>query len=158
MLVLCGLSFLVGRYIQPLSERDSEVSICALAPRPDRLSHPPMQVVALPAGSTLPHAPLAMDPHARGMRAEPIEPLDPADLEAFFVEGSGLMGVRPPLPPAQSGDDFYHVIPFQVRKCDVWASSRSLRGGFSLAAPHRLMGGYCTAAGDPLIRGGVRMH
>ncbi len=32
-----------------------------------------------------------------------------------MIEKSGLLNVRPPLPPAESGDDFYHVIPFQVR-------------------------------------------
>ena len=146
MLVLCGLSFLVGRYVQPLSEGGREVSVYAPAPCLRRLIHPPKQVVAPPAGVTLPLSPHVPDPHARGIRAGPIDPQDPAQLEAFFVEGSGLMGVRPPLPPAQSGDDFYHVIPFQVRKCDVWASRSSREGIISLAAPHRLMKRYCTCS------------
>ena len=44
----------------------------------------------------------------------PIDPLDPAQLEQFMIEQSGLLKVRPPLPAAQSGDNFYHAIPFQV--------------------------------------------
>ena len=31
-----------------------------------------------------------------------------------MVESSGLMKVRPPLTPSQSGDSFYHAIPFQI--------------------------------------------
>lgn len=31
-----------------------------------------------------------------------------------MLESSGLLKVRPPLPAAASGDDFYHAIPFQV--------------------------------------------
>lgn len=74
---------------------------------------------------------LPQDPHARalggeeagpawGAHAGPIDPLDPAQLEAFFIDASGLMSVRPPLPPAQSGDNFYHVIPFQVPQSGVF--------------------------------------
>lgn len=44
----------------------------------------------------------------------PIDALDPAQLEQFMIESSGLLKVRPPLPAAQSGDNFYHAIPFQV--------------------------------------------
>ena len=44
----------------------------------------------------------------------PIDPLDPAQLEQVMLERSGLLKVRPPLPAAQSGDNFYHAIPFQV--------------------------------------------
>ena len=53
---------------------------------------------------------------AAGLHAElpPIDPLDPAQLEQFMLERSGLLKVRPPLPAAQSGDNFYHAIPFQV--------------------------------------------
>ena len=113
--MLCGLSFLVGRYVQPAGKRGSEVSISALAHfRTGSVIHQ-RQVVASPARGALLPALHASDPHARGVRAGPIEPLDSAQLETFFVEGSGMMGVRPPLPPVQSGDDFYHVIPFQVR-------------------------------------------
>ena len=31
-----------------------------------------------------------------------------------MIESSGLMKVRPPIAPAQSGDSFYHAIPFQI--------------------------------------------
>ena len=31
-----------------------------------------------------------------------------------MLESSGLLNVRPPLPPARSGDSFYHAIPFQA--------------------------------------------
>ena len=44
----------------------------------------------------------------------PIDALDPAQLEQFMIERSGILKVRPPLPAAQSGDNFYHAIPFQV--------------------------------------------
>jgi len=44
----------------------------------------------------------------------PIDPLDTAQLEQYMLESSGLLKVRPPLPAAASGDDFYHAIPFQV--------------------------------------------
>ena len=35
-------------------------------------------------------------------------------LEQFMIESSGLLKIRPPLKSAQSGDDFYHAIPFQI--------------------------------------------
>lgn len=44
----------------------------------------------------------------------PIDPLDPAQLEKFMLETSGLLKLRPPLPPGQTGDDFLHAIPFQI--------------------------------------------
>ena len=46
----------------------------------------------------------------------PIDALDPAQLEQFMIERSGILKVRPPLPAAQSGDNFYHAIPFQVSR------------------------------------------
>ena len=44
-----------------------------------------------------------------------VDPLDPAQFEQFALEKSGLLQVRPPLPAAVSGDNFYHALPFQVR-------------------------------------------
>lgn len=44
----------------------------------------------------------------------PLDPLDPVQLERFAIEGSGLLQLRPPLPAAASGDDFYHAIPYQI--------------------------------------------
>ena len=51
-----------------------------------------------------------------GAELPPIDALDPAQLEQFMIERSGLLKVRPPLPAAQSGDNFYHAIPFQVSR------------------------------------------
>lgn len=44
----------------------------------------------------------------------PKDPLDPAQLEQYMLEASGLLKVRPPLPAALTGDDFYHAFPFQI--------------------------------------------
>jgi prolyl 4-hydroxylase len=54
-------------------------------------------------------------PTAEEVAALPaIDPLDPTQLEQYMLESSGLLKVRPPLPPAKSGDNFYHAIPFQA--------------------------------------------
>lgn len=43
-----------------------------------------------------------------------INPLDPAQLENYMLEKSGILNVRPALPAAKSGDEFVRVIPFQI--------------------------------------------
>jgi hypothetical protein len=42
-----------------------------------------------------------------------LDPLDPAQLENFMVNGSGLRAARPPLVPGATGEGFYRSIPFQ---------------------------------------------
>ena len=46
-----------------------------------------------------------------------IDALDPAQLESFLLDTSGLLKVRPALKAAESGDNFLHAIPFQVSGC-----------------------------------------
>ena len=64
-----------------------------------------------------------------------IDPLDPAQLEQYLLESSGLLKVRPPLTPAKSGDNFYHAIPFQA------SGTASARVPAALA--HGATGAWC---------------
>eukprot|EP00798_Chlamydomonas_sp_ICE-L_P013953 gene13954-19889_t len=43
-----------------------------------------------------------------------LDPLDPTQMETTLLEASGLLDVRPPVPAAQSGDNFYRLIPMQI--------------------------------------------
>lgn len=43
-----------------------------------------------------------------------VDPLDPASLERWVLEESGLVNLRPPMAAAESGDPTYRVIPFQI--------------------------------------------
>lgn len=104
-ITLCAVSFLAGRLLQ---SRDSSVSnrrVLSLevkAPK-TRSVHLERRLEAVQPQHELSES---LQP--------PSDPLDPTQLEQWMIESSGLMKVRPPITPAQSGDSFYHAIPFQI--------------------------------------------
>uniref|UniRef100_A0A7S3R2Q1 Fe2OG dioxygenase domain-containing protein n=2 Tax=Dunaliella tertiolecta TaxID=3047 RepID=A0A7S3R2Q1_DUNTE len=60
------------------------------------------------------HQPSAVQPR-RVLRGIPKpDPLETAELENYLLKTSGLLEVRPPLQPAETGDAFLRLIPFQV--------------------------------------------
>lgn len=104
---LCILTFLLGRFVQQSS----------LLPEPGAIPEETTKlsrraVVEVPVNSreVLPAEVKAPVPCLHS----DLDPLDPAQLERSFLELTGLNRIRPPMPAAQSGDDFYRVIPFQI--------------------------------------------
>ncbi|KAL6752875.1 hypothetical protein V8C86DRAFT_532734 [Haematococcus lacustris] len=51
---------------------------------------------------------------SRSLPSPPSDPLNPAQLESYMLEASGLLQVRPPITPAFSGDRTVRAIPFQI--------------------------------------------
>jgi prolyl 4-hydroxylase len=62
------------------------------------------------AGQKAPTAQLALVP----LPKVSVDPLDPVQLQNWVLDSSGLLKVRPPMPPAASGYDTTFVIPFQI--------------------------------------------
>jgi len=101
VLLLCGLSFLAGRFLQQSAE----------LPPPDGTQITARKALSLPLKEEAPA--VVTRAHARTLAA-PLDPLDPVALEQYMLTTSGLLDVRPPLPAAASGDNFVHAIPFQI--------------------------------------------
>ena len=129
VLVLCAFSFLAGRFIQQSGELPTPNDVSALT-----LPHARVYAQLVDLGLMLRILQAAL--HSRRKLAlvapeettiaftkptteeaampAPVNPLDTVQLEQYLLESSGLLKLRPPLPPAKSGDNFYHAIPFQV--------------------------------------------
>jgi prolyl 4-hydroxylase len=128
VLVLCGLSFLAGRFIQQSGDLPSPNDVSSLGvPHarvyPQLVDLGPMLRIlqaathsrrklslVVPEETTIAKKPTTEE----GSMPAPVNPLDTVQLEQYLLESSGLLKLRPPLPPAKSGDNFYHAIPFQV--------------------------------------------
>jgi prolyl 4-hydroxylase len=94
--ILCALSFWAGQKIQNAYDVGAAIEVTSARRLVQASEVAEVVVVKAPA-------PISE-----------VDPLDPSQLEPYLIKQSGLMQLRPPLPAAPSGDDFYHVIPFQI--------------------------------------------
>ncbi|MEW5303489.1 MAG: hypothetical protein WDW36_006175 [Sanguina aurantia] len=105
VLALCLVTFMAGRFVQQGSQ----------LPVPDSLQAGGL--VSSQSGAEA-QASRALRAAAREVTAPTaqyhVDPLDPASFEHYAIEQSGLLRLRPAMPPAASGDPSYHVIPFQI--------------------------------------------
>eukprot|EP00798_Chlamydomonas_sp_ICE-L_P001307 gene1307-32657_t len=105
-IVLCVFCFVAGRYLQQNAEL------------PDAGSTPQARRALTMTTSDLNSESVVSSQQAKSSQPG-IDPLDPAQLENYLLDASGLLNVRPPVPVGQSGDDFVRLMPFQILSwCD----------------------------------------
>ncbi|GLI68633.1 hypothetical protein VaNZ11_013003 [Volvox africanus] len=120
VILLCIFSFIFGRFTQQgtqlpeptpvqltgavrkLGSVDARVSTISEISQP----HQEQQAVAEGATATT----TALLPAAKVS----IDPLDPVQLENWVLDTTGLLKIRPPMSPAETGSENVYVIPFQI--------------------------------------------
>ncbi|MEW5309985.1 MAG: hypothetical protein WDW38_001822 [Sanguina aurantia] len=106
VLALCLVTFMAGRFVQQGSQLPVPDSLQAGG----RVSSQEIGVEAQASRALRAAAQVVTAPTAQYH----VDPLDPASFEHYAIEQSGLLRLRPAMPPAASGDPSYHVIPFQI--------------------------------------------